>query len=112
VWVTLGIFTLIEDDKMQWFNFGYIVLGVFYLGTYLYEYNYQYLTIDNGVLKSHALFERRKIKLNEIVCVKVFTDSYILKTAKKDFAIETKIIGPDSLMVLKEELERLDVKWI
>jgi hypothetical protein len=53
----------------------------------------------------------KKIDLIEIKSIREFAGDYKLKTDKGEFVINTQIIEPNSLSELKNELNKLNVKW-
>ncbi len=100
VWVILGVFNLYTDTKILWYDYGYILAGVLYLGTFFWEYRYQYLTFTKDYLKENALFGKR-ILLKDISDVKNVFGDYILKTEHKKLSINMNLVHDDS----KVELE-------
>jgi len=103
VFLVLAVFNLIEDDKIHWADYGYLVVGILYVGEYLFDVTNQYLTIENGVLKKNSMFGK-KINLNEIIWIKKFTGNYILKTENQELKINTELIDKKSLEELNEIL--------
>ncbi len=41
VWTGLGVFSLVEDESLRWTDYGYLIVGILYLGHYLYNLNNQ-----------------------------------------------------------------------
>lgn len=82
-------------------------MGFLYLGTYFFEKNKQYLTIENGVISKNQLIPK-KINLNEIKQIKKFAGEYILKTDSTDLRVNTELIDPKSLLELNTFLESLN----
>ena len=37
VWIVLGTLSIVTDDKIRWTDYGYLVIGVLYVGHYLYD---------------------------------------------------------------------------
>ncbi|WP_234946423.1 hypothetical protein [Aequorivita viscosa] len=54
----------------------------------------------------------KEVKLSEINQIKKFAGDYIITTDQNKMTINTQIIDPDSLIVLNNELEKLDVEWV
>ena len=106
LWLTLGA-TAIIFNLNNVFNYGYLIIGILYFGTYLFENNKQYLTIENGVISKNHLIPK-KINLNEIKHVKRFAGDYILKTDSTELRINTELIEEKSLVKLNKVLEKLD----
>ena len=81
VWIILGTLNLLTDDKIRWTDYGYLVIGILYVGHYFYDLKNQYLTIENGTIRKNGLYGYwKKINLNEINWIKKFAGDYILKT--------------------------------
>jgi hypothetical protein len=105
-----GLLNLNYSGGNRWMDYGYLVFGILYLILYFYQKKYQYLTLENGILKINGSFGK-KINLTEIKRIKKFAGDYILKTDKKELTINTQIIDPKSLAELNAELEKLNVEW-
>jgi len=108
-WSIFGIFFLFFDKKLAWNDLS-IIIGIVYLGIWIYEYINQYLTIENGFIKT-SNHSSEKIKLTEIKQIEKLTDDYILKTDKAVLKINIQIIDKNSLAKLNTELEKLNVEW-
>mgnify|MGYP003407981990 FL=1 len=71
---------------------------------------FQYLTIEEGTIKSNALLSfRKKIKLNEVYWIKESDRNYYLKTEKTVFKINTDLIETNSLLNLHVVLKELNL---
>lgn len=111
--ITIGIFfVLLHQITGELKNISFRSLGVFQMIfgiTVLllnrYENKKQYLTLTNEELINNSLFGK-KIELSEITSIKEFGKDLILKTAKGEFVINTEIMDEESLLELKEELEK------
>ena len=103
-------FGVLRKKTLNWTDYGWIVISLMYLGMYFYQKNYNYLTIENGIIKVNGPFGK-KLNLIEIKRIKKFAGDYILKTDEKELAINTQIINPSSLAELNAELEKLNVEW-
>ena len=108
LWLVLGTTAVIfNSDNI--FNYGYLIIGILYLVTYLFENNKQYLTIENGIISKNQLIPK-KINLNEIKRIKKFAGDYILKTDNTEFRINTELIEEKSLAELNNVLENLNLE--
>jgi hypothetical protein len=108
LWLVLGTTAVIfNSDNL--FNYGYLIIGILYLGTYLFENNKQYLTIENGIISKNHLIPK-KINLNEIKRIKKFAGDYILKTDSTELRINTELIEEKSLAELNTVLENLNLE--
>nr|WP_319401794.1 hypothetical protein [uncultured Carboxylicivirga sp.] len=110
VWIILGFFILHTKETYQWSDFLYLVIGLLYIGHYLYDSINQYLIIENGIIRKNVLYDyRKKINLNDINSIKKFAGVYTLKTNNKEFKINTTIIDEDSLEELNKLLGELNL---
>jgi hypothetical protein len=110
VWVIIGFLKLYYDDKLRWTDYGYLVIGILYIGHYLYDKTNQYLTIENGIIWKNGLYGfGKKINLNEINWIKKFAGDYTLKTETKELKINTELIEEKSLTELNKILEKLNL---
>ena len=110
IWTALGIFNILGDDDLRWLDYGYLVIGILYIGHFLYDWTNQYLTIENGTIQKNKLYGfRRKISLSEIIWIKKFAGDYTLKTDEKELKIHTELIDKDSLVELNKVLEELNM---
>lgn len=110
LWLILGIY-LLTLESGNFFYFGYVIIGLLYLGGYIFMKNRQYLTIEDGVITKNNLFPK-KIDLIEITKIKKFAGDYILKTNNGELTINTRLIDKKSLADLDTVLEKLDVEWV
>lgn len=61
----LGTIAVISDSN-NIFNYGYLIIGILYIGTYFFENNKQYLTIENGIISKKSLnSEKNKSERNK-----------------------------------------------
>ncbi|GAA4965471.1 hypothetical protein [Algibacter aquimarinus] len=110
VWIGLGIFNILEDYNLRWSDYGYLVIGILYIGHYLYDFKNQYLTIENGIIRKNAFYGfRKKINLNDINWIKKFAGDYTLKTELKELKINTELIDKESLIELNKILAELNL---
>ena len=104
VWTLLGIYSLLEDDNLRWSDYGYLIIGLLYIGHYLYDLTTQYLTIEKGSIRKNGLYGfGKKINLNDINWIKKFASDYILKTKTEE------LIDKNSLNELNAILEKLNL---
>ncbi|MCK0192519.1 hypothetical protein [Arenibacter sp. F20364] len=110
VWIGLGILSVVVNDEIRWTDYGYLVVGILYVGHYLHDLTYQYLTIENGTIRKNALYGfGKKISLNDINWIKKFAGDYTLKTEQSELKINTKLIDIDSLIELHRILAELNL---
>jgi len=116
-YLTAGLFLLIffivilfEKERLNWIDYGWIVMSFVYLGIFYYQKKYKYITIEDGIIRINGPLGK-ELKLIEIKRIKKFAGDYIIKTDQKEMTINTQIIDPNSLKELDVELEKLDVVW-
>jgi hypothetical protein len=110
VWTILGIFKVINNDSSGWLNYGFLAIGVLYIGHYLFDLSNQYLILENGTLRKNKLYGfGKKINLKEINLIKKFGGDYILKTPTKELTINTELIEEKSLTELNKVLTELNL---
>ncbi|MBP93027.1 MAG: hypothetical protein CMC55_02785 [Flavobacteriaceae bacterium] len=95
VWIILGILTSWAAEYSRWSNYFYIIIGVIYLGIYVWEFKNQYLTITDSFIKNNSFFGK-KILLQDIIQVKKIFGDYVLKTEHKEFSINMNMVHDDS----------------
>jgi hypothetical protein len=110
VWTGLGVFSLVEDESLRWTDYGYLIVGILYLGHYLYDLNNQYLTIENGSIRKNVLYGfGKKINVNEINRIEKYAGDYIIGTLEKELKINTGLIEEKSLEEFNEILKKLNL---
>ena len=110
VWIGLGVFSLFEDENLRWTDYGSLLVGILYLGHYLYDLNNQYLTIKNGSIRKNVLYGfGKKINVNEINRIEKYAGDYILRTVEKELKINTELIEEKSLVEFNEILKKLNL---
>ena len=110
VWIILGTLSIVTDDKIRWTDYGYLVIGILYVGHYLYDLTNQYLTIENGTIRKNGLYGfGKKLNLNEINWIKKFAGDYTLKTEQRELKINTELIDKVSLTELNKILAELNL---
>ena len=110
IWVAFGVFSLEANDPVRWTDYGYIVIGLLYLGHYAHDRYLQYLTIENGTIRKNGLYGLGgAIRLKDVVWIKKFAGDLTLKTGKRDLKIDTDQIDPGSLEELNTVLGALEL---
>jgi len=110
VWVGFGIISLEIDDNISWTDYGYMVIGLLYLGQYWADRTWHYLTIADGTIRKNGLHGfGQKINLNDITWIKKFAGDYTLITGQRNLKIDTDLIDEDSLADLNRVLGALEL---
>ena len=108
LWLLLGVTSLLfSPDNI--INYVFLIFGILYFGTFLFENKKQYLTIEKGVITKNKLIPE-KIKLNEITQLKKLPGEYILKTDSSELRINTELIEEKSLQELNAVLDKLNLQ--
>lgn len=89
-------------------RYGYLVMGMFFLGNYFYQKTKHYLTIENGVIKKNYIFPK-KIILEDIKEVRYFAGEYKLISENSELLINTVVIDEASLKDLRAILDDLNL---
>ncbi|MEP6260336.1 MAG: hypothetical protein ABJ092_02070 [Gillisia sp.] len=110
LWFIFFIIGILIKDEFHLADLGWTVISLMYLGLYLYQNKNQYLIIENGFIKKNDLFGK-KFNLIEIIEIKKFAGDIILKTDSREMKIDTQLIEPHSLELLKTRLEKLNIDW-
>ena len=105
----IGMLSLFLSETNHMFIYLYMPLGLISLYRYI-KVKY-YLTIENNIIKQNYIFGK-KMKLSEIKSIKHFAGEYILRTDKRKMRIDIGSIEKNSLAELRDELKKLDVKWV
>ncbi len=108
IWIAFGVFLLYEEGNSRITKYGYLVIGLLYLIPFLYNVTYQYLSIENGVIKKNTGFGN-KLNLKDITSIKKFAGDYTLMTENKKMKINTALIDENSLNELNKILDKLEL---
>lgn len=109
-WVAFGMISLETNESVRWTDYGYLVVGLLYLGHYWVDRTWQYLTIENGVIRKNRLYGfGGAIALKDLVWIKKFAGDYTLKTQQGELKIDTDLIDAESLADLNKVLSALDL---
>ncbi|MCE2611797.1 hypothetical protein LVD13_02355 [Flavobacteriaceae bacterium D16] len=103
MWAIFFQIFIFTDDGIRWFHFGYLAVAAMYLGTYLYQRRYGYLTLENGVLKLNDP-RRKYINLNEVTHFKYFAGDYILESEQHKVKVNNHLLDEASLELFKLEM--------
>ncbi len=110
-WLVYFLVIIFTKEKINWVDYGLVVISVIYLAVYFYQIRYKYLTITDEFIKINRPYAKQ-LKLLEIKQIKTFAGDYILKTDTKELTINTLIVEPKSLIELNSELQKLNIEWV
>ncbi|UII20925.1 hypothetical protein [Fulvivirga ligni] len=94
-----------SGNIISWCLFSLISFSV-----YFYQRYFKYVTIENGFINENGPFGK-KLALDKIKQIREFAGDYILSTDDKSMTINTQIVAKDSLPLLKNSLQQLNVDW-
>jgi hypothetical protein len=110
LWIFLAIAYLYNQNTSDWLFYVNLVLGLAYLGLFTYGLIVPYLTIENGYLKkNYSKHLGKKVKLQDVVWIKKFGDSYTLITTDNKLNYQTNWIDNASIELLHDELGKLNL---
>ena len=110
VWFGIGLLNIYEGDNARWSFYVYLVLGLLYIGHFLTDITYQYLTIEKGAIRRNKLYGMgNKINLSDINWIKKDDRGYTLITDAHTMKIKTKLIEQNSLTELNTILGQLNL---
>ena len=61
VWTILGISRLLEDKELGWLDYGYLLIGVLYIGHFLFDLTHQ----DLGQIQIYVTYYDREVRLKK-----------------------------------------------
>mgnify|MGYP001259556246 CR=1 FL=1 len=50
-WLIFFIVILFEKERLNWIDYGWIVMSFVYLGIFYYQKKYKYITIEDGIIR-------------------------------------------------------------
>lgn len=106
LWIIIFVAYLIFRSD-SYFGYGYLIIGIFFLGTYVYKKTFHYAKIKNGVLIKNDILQKR-IKLDEVTDVNYFSGKYKLLTKNSEMTINTMVIDKTSIEDLKKVINQLN----
>ena len=110
VWTGIGVLNFYENDNIRWSNSIYFVLGLLYIGHFIIDITFQYLTIENGTIRKNWLYGfRNKLNFEDIKSIEKDGANYTLITDSQKLKIKTKLIEENSLIQLNTLLERMNI---
>lgn len=107
LWIIIFVAYLIFRSE-SYLGYGYLAIGIFFLGTYVYKKAFHYATIKNGILIKNDIRAKR-IKLNEIIDVHYFSGKYKLMTNNSEMIINTMVLEKTSIDELKNIVKQINL---
>lgn len=115
IFIVLGILSVSLKESVQnvhWTQYGYLVIGLVYIGMYFFTKSKPYLHFENNILKVHSNLKIKEINLKEVESARKFGGDYKFNSLGKEIIINTQMLDPESLKALDSELEKYDIQWI
>jgi len=104
----MGLISLLSDFGF-FFVYAWLILGLLEIGTWNYQYKYQYLQIENNVLTKNSLFPK-SIELSEITAIRKYRNSFLIESKEQNIKIYKEVIATDSLYQLTDFLNQIKVE--
>jgi len=109
LWLVFSITLMVSDASLpNVMDIGYLMIATLFMGSYIYERHYGYLTLKGDAIQKNTLIGK-PIRLSEIRRIKKFARDYILESETAKMTINTQIIAPDSLEMLDEILSAIEL---
>ena len=107
LWILIFVAYLIFRSE-SYFGYGYLAIGIFFLGTYFYKKTVHYATIKNDILIKNNIIPKR-IQLDQITDVQYFAGKYTLISNNSEISINTMEIDKKSIEDLKKVINQINV---
>ncbi|MEO5788171.1 MAG: hypothetical protein ACOH2D_04955 [Gelidibacter sp.] len=92
----------------SYFGYGYLAIGIGFLGSYIYKKTVHYATIKNGILTKHDLLPKR-INLDQITDITYYAGKYKLMTKQSEMIINTMVLDKTSIEDLKKIINQINI---
>ena len=109
LWTGIGLNYFYIDKKLEWNVYATLILGTFYIVTFLYKYSQKYFEITEGKIKINSV-PKNEIDINEINEVKYYANDYIFKTTDKTLKIAKSQINKTQLLEFEIFFKNIKVK--
>lgn len=101
-------FLMVYKDPANFWRYGYFLIGLLYLGIWIFEKKNQYLLIRDGVLTKNKV-KPKNIPLSEVNRIVKETGNITLYTQKDRLRVNTELIDKSSLENLHRILNNLEI---
>lgn len=103
LWFFIGASYLVGEEKQMWHHYGFVVIGLLYLSTFLFEFFKKYFKITSQEIVLFGL-KNKKIAFKDLVEIKYFAGDYILKDKNQSITIV-------KTQIEKNQLEDFENMW-
>lgn len=106
LWLVIFVFyKFFRPDS--YFGYGYLAIGIVFIGTFIYKKTSPYASIKNGVLSKNMIFSKR-IKLDDITDIQYFSGKYKLTTTTSEMTINTMAMDKRAVEDLKNTIKHIN----
>lgn len=92
----------------SYFGYAYLVIGILFMGSYIYKKTFHFASLKNGILTKNDLLPKR-INLDEVTEVNYFAGKYKLVTKTSEMIINTMILDQSSIEELKKIITQINI---
>ncbi|NJW51300.1 hypothetical protein [Salinimicrobium oceani] len=92
-------------------KYGFVAVGLWYLGSAFYKLKFQYISIEGHSLTCFVPGRKKKIDLREVTRIKKFTDEITFLTPHTELTVSTKLINKKDFPAFKGFLCSLDLEY-
>lgn len=111
LWTLLFLAKLVyNDEPMEWFDWGTLLIGLSYFGLYLLDRNksFDYRLTTSEIIKNQLL-NKKSVSLANLTVVKEFAGEYIFRASDKEIRIPYKSLEDESRAKLQEFIEEKEL---
>ncbi|MEO8773630.1 MAG: hypothetical protein ABI371_04800 [Gelidibacter sp.] len=106
LWIIIFVGYLIFRSE-SYLGYGYLAIGILFLGSYFYKKIFHYAIIKDGVLIKNDILPKR-IKLDTITDAHYVAGKYKLMTKTSEMTINTMVLDKTSIENLKKVIKQLN----
>jgi hypothetical protein len=91
IYLLWGTYSLVAGVSTDWIAWAWIGLGIIGLGLNAWQFSKPYILLDSSCLIQYNPHKKR-IDLTEIHSIKPFADELIIRSAKKEIRVNSKMM--------------------
>lgn len=112
VWIFFSITkNVIIDEPLNTIDYLLACFGIYYLGKFIYQYRYQYLTVTQDQIIKHFPFYSKSIEIQNIDrFYRNKVGDYVIEAGSKKIRINPIIVEKKSLEAFKDFTNQLQIK--
>lgn len=92
----------------SYFGYAYLIIGILFMGSYIYKKTVHFATLKNGILTKHDLLPKR-INLDQVTDVSYFAGKYKLVTKHSEMIINTMVLDKTAIEDLKRIINQINI---